>query len=208
MKVRRFLLGPLNTNSHVLVSGNQAVAVDVGGDPKPVMSFLRKNALTLQAVLLTHLHCDHVYGVGELATTLGVKVYAGAEDKELMDSELGRGGLAWLPLVPKFTWAALAPGETTILGQPCQVMATPGHSAGSRSYYFPQAGIVFVGDLLSQRSIGRTDLMSGDHEVLIRSVTHKIFPLPDDTKIYPGHGPSSTVGDEKCNNPYLSAYAQ
>jgi len=208
MDIKTFPLGPLETNCYVAVSGGAAVAVDVGGDPAPVIEYLQKKSVSLEAVLLTHLHCDHLYGVGELAKTFGAKVYAGAEDAALMDTELGRGGFMGLPLVPPFEWEPMAPGETVMLGQPCRVLATPGHSAGSLSYYFPQGGVVFVGDLLFYRSIGRTDFMGGDYDVLIRSVVHEIFPLPDATQVYPGHGPATTVGDEKRHNPFFSEFAR
>lgn len=208
MHVRRFAIGPLETNSYLCASGNAAIAVDVGGDPAPMLDYLRQNGLTLGAVLLTHLHFDHCYGVAELARTCGVPVYAGAGDRALLATELGRGGVAGLPLVSSFDWEPLEPGETDFLGQPCRVMATPGHSAGSLSYHFPQAGVVFVGDLLFQRSIGRTDFPDGDYDVLLASVRACIFPLPDATLVYPGHGPSTTVGDEKRHNPFLSEYAR
>ncbi len=208
MHVRRFAIGPLETNSYLCAAGNAAIAVDVGGDPAPMLDYLRQNALTLGAVLLTHLHFDHCYGVAELARACGVPVYAGAGDRALLETELGQGGVAGLPLVPSFDWEPLEPGETDFLGQPCRVMATPGHSAGSLSYHFPQAGVVFVGDLLFQRSIGRTDFPDGDYDVLLASVRARIFPLPDATLVYPGHGPSTTVGDEKRHNPFLSEYAR
>jgi glyoxylase-like metal-dependent hydrolase (beta-lactamase superfamily II) len=208
MDIKTFPIGPLETNCYVAVSGGAAVAVDVGGDPSPVVEYLQKKSLSLEAVLLTHLHCDHLYGVDELAKAFGAKVYAGAEDASLMGTELGRGGFMGLPLVPPFDWEPVTSGEISVIGQPCRVLATPGHSAGSLSYYFPQAGVVFVGDLLFYRSIGRTDFMGGDYDTLIRSVVNGIFPLPDATEVYSGHGPATTVGDEKRHNPFFSEFSR
>jgi glyoxylase-like metal-dependent hydrolase (beta-lactamase superfamily II) len=208
MDIKTFPLGPLQTNCYLAVSGTSAIAVDVGGEPDSVTQYLQQNALSLEAVLLSHLHCDHLYGVGELARTFGAPVYAGAEDAALLDNELGGGGLMGLPLVPPFDWTPLAPGELELLGQPCRVLSTPGHSAGSLSFYFPATGAVFVGDLLFNRSIGRTDFMGGDFDVLIQSVLSRIFTLPDATMVYPGHGPATTVGDEKRHNPFFSEYAR
>jgi len=208
MDIVSFPLGPLETNCYLASAGGLAVAVDVGGAPTPVLAHLHAHGLTLEAICLTHLHCDHLYGVAALAKATGAKVLAGAEDAMLMDMDLGAGGLMGLPMVEPFDWEPLAPGETTLLGLTCRVLATPGHSPGSLSYYFPEAGAVFVGDLLFYRSIGRTDFAGGDYEVLLRAVREKIFTLPDKTLVYSGHGPATTVGDEKRHNPFFSEFAK
>jgi glyoxylase-like metal-dependent hydrolase (beta-lactamase superfamily II) len=208
MDIVSFPLGPLETNCYLLMAGQTALAVDVGGHPGPVLDQLKARNLTLAAICLTHLHCDHLYGVAALALETGATVLAGAEDAGLMDLDLGRGGLMGLPLVDPFAWEAVAPGETSLAGQVCRVLATPGHSPGSRSFYFPEAGAVFVGDLLFYRSIGRTDFAGGDYDVLLRSVVTEIFSLPDATLVYPGHGPATTVGDEKRHNPFFSEFAR
>ncbi|MHC1790356.1 MBL fold metallo-hydrolase [Solidesulfovibrio sp.] len=208
MDIVSFPLGPLETNCYLAMSGASAVAVDVGGDPAPVLARLKAGGLTLEAICLTHLHCDHLYGVAALARETGCRVLAGAEDARLMETELGRGGLMGLPLVDAFAWEPVAPGETTLAGMPCRVLATPGHSPGSRSFYFPEAGVVFVGDLLFYRSIGRTDFAGGDYDVLLGAVASEIFSLPDKTLVYPGHGPATTVGDEKRHNPFFSEFAR
>jgi len=208
MDITSYPLGPLETNCLVAAAGQSAVVVDVGGDPAPVLRYLQEKNLTLEAILLTHLHCDHLYGVAALAGATGARALAGAEDAMLMDTELGRGGFMGLPAVPPFAWEPVAPGELALLGQSCRVLATPGHSAGSRSYYFPDAGVVFAGDLLFYRSVGRTDFPGGDFDTLIRSVVAEIFSLPEATVVYPGHGPATTVGDEKRHNPFFSDFAK
>ena len=208
MDIRTFPLGPLETNCYVATAGNAAIAVDVGGPPEAVAHYLKEKGCSLEAVLVTHLHCDHLYGVGELARTFGATVFAGAADAPLLDTELGKGGLMGLPLVPPFDWEPLGPGELLLLGQPCRVLATPGHSPGSLSFYFPQAGVVFVGDLLFYRSIGRTDFEGGDYDALITSVRESIFTLPPDTAVYSGHGPATTVGDEMRHTPFFSEFAR
>ncbi len=206
MDIKTFPIGPLETNCHVATNGSSAIAVDVGGEPSAVAQYLKERGLSLEAVLVTHLHCDHIYGVGELAREFGATIFAGAEDAPLMETDLGRGGFMGLPLVPAFTWEPLGPGEISLLGQPCRVLATPGHSAGSRSYYFPQADVVFVGDLIMYRSVGRTDFPGGDFDALMRSVREGIFTLPENTMILSGHGLATTVGDEMRHNPFFSEY--
>lgn len=208
MDILAFPLGPLETNCYLAVSGASALAVDPGGAPGAVLDAIAQRGLTLEAICLTHLHCDHLYGVAALARASGAKVMAGGEDAMLMETELGRGGLMGLPLVEGFDWSPVPPSEAVLAGQACHVLATPGHSPGSRSYYFPESGVVFVGDLLFYRSIGRTDFAGGDYDVLIRSVTTAIFTLPGNTVVYPGHGPATTVGDEKRHNPFFSEFAK
>jgi glyoxylase-like metal-dependent hydrolase (beta-lactamase superfamily II) len=208
MDIKMFPLGPLETNCYVASSGASAIAVDVGGDPASVAAYLIEKGLRLEAILVTHLHCDHLYGVAELARAAGATVFAGAADAPLLDMEIGGGGLMGLPLVPPFSWEPLGPGELTLVGQTCRVLATPGHSAGSLSFYFPASGAVFVGDLLFYRSIGRTDFPGGDYEALMRSVREAIFSLPPETVVYSGHGPATTVGDEMRHNPFFTEFAR
>ena len=208
MDILAFPLGPLETNCYLAMAGTASLAVDPGGNPGVVLEQIEKRGLTLEAICLTHLHCDHLYGVAAMLHETGVTALAGAEDAMLMDLDLGRGGLMGLPLVEPFDWEPVPPGETAFMGQACRVLATPGHSPGSRSFYFPEAGVVFVGDLLFYRSIGRTDFAGGDYDTLIQSVATQIFTLPDTTLVYPGHGPATTVGDEKRHNPFFSEFAR
>ena len=208
MKVETFALGPLETNSYLAVEGSSALAVDAGGDPAPMLRFLKKHDLTLTHVLLTHMHFDHTYGAQALQEATGAPILAGAEDAYLLEGELGQGGFMGLPRIVPFEFTPLSQGEMEFLGQPCQVLATPGHSSGSLSYYFPKAGVVFAGDLIFYRSIGRTDFPGGSLQALLGAVTSKIFTLPDETVIYSGHGPETSVADERLHNPYFSDFAK
>jgi len=207
MDIKAFPLGPLESNGYLVAGDDEAVVIDVGGDPAGMLDALHARRLPLRTILLTHLHCDHLFGVAALAKATGAKVLAGAEDAMLMKIEAGGGGLMGMPLVPPFTWEPVAAGEITLFGQPCRVLATPGHSPGGRSYYFPQARAVFVGDLLFYRSIGRSDLPGGNVDDLLAAVTSQIFTLPPETAVYPGHGPATTVGDERERNPFFAEFA-
>jgi hydroxyacylglutathione hydrolase len=204
MRVETFALGPLQTNGYLLAHAGRALFVDPGGDPRPVRRMLDNEKLALEAVALTHLHCDHLYGAADLAQAYGAPILASPEDAYLMDTELGAGGFMGLPLAKEFAWEPLAPGPRQFLGLECQVLATPGHSPGSLSLYFPDAGAVFVGDLLFLRSIGRTDFPGGDLDALMASVRERIFTLPGETTVYSGHGPSTTVAAEMAHNPFFN----
>jgi len=203
MHIEMYPLGPLQTNSYLVENGRAALAVDCGGDPGPMLARIKSQGLTLSHIVLTHLHCDHIYGVAQLAKATGAIVLAAEEDKPLLRTEVGGGGFMGLPVVAPFDSLDLPAGETTFVGLPCRVLATPGHTPGSRSLYFPEAGTVFSGDLLFHRSIGRTDFPLGDHEALLRSVREQIFTLPPETVVYSGHGPETTVGEERGHNPFF-----
>ena len=203
MRVTTFALGPLETNCHVGDNGSQALAVDPGGDPAEVVEFLESQGLELSHILITHMHFDHIYGAAALAKATGAPVLAPAGDAYLLESELGRGGFMGFPLVDDFDWQPVTEGVYEFIGQPCHVLATPGHTPGSVSYWFPDAGCVFAGDLIFYRSIGRTDFPGGDMQTLLDSVREKIFSLPENTVVYAGHMLDTTVGAEKLHNPYF-----
>ena len=207
MDVDVFPLGPLQTNCFLLSKGGEAVAVDPGGDPGPVLRRLKAKGLRLTHILNTHFHFDHIFGNAALSAATSAPILASRADEPLMDSVGGRRGFMGFPPVPEFAYQDLAPGETEFLGEKCVVLATPGHSPGSLSFYFPAQGRVFSGDLIFERSIGRTDFPGGSMEALMDSVRRKIFTLDPATVIHSGHGHQTTVGDEKHHNPFFNSFA-
>lgn len=203
MQVLHFTLGPLQTNGYLVAQDGQAAFIDPGGDPAAVLSALKREGLDLKHIINTHLHCDHIYGNATLAEETGAPILAPSEDSFLLDTEVGGGGLMGLPKVEPFQFAPLEEGAVSLAGMPATVLHTPGHTPGSMSLYFPEAGKVFVGDLLFRRSIGRTDFPGGSTETLLASVREKIFTLPPETVVYSGHGPETTVGDESRHNSFF-----
>jgi glyoxylase-like metal-dependent hydrolase (beta-lactamase superfamily II) len=201
-------LGPLETNCYIVHAGAEALVIDPGGEPEEVLAFLNKSGLSLDVILNTHLHFDHIQGNAALSTATGAKIRAGSADAYLLDSELGGGGMMGMPRTAPFSFDPLEEGETEFLGLTCRVLATPGHSPGSLSFYFPDLNAVFVGDLLFYRSIGRTDFPGGSEAQLLRSVRSKIFTLPADTVVYPGHGPETSVESERMNNPFFTEFSR
>lgn len=204
IEVKSFPLGPIQTNCFLLLKDQEALVVDPGGPPDTVVNFLKKNNLQLQFILDTHFHVDHILGNKPLQDATGAKILANSEDDFLLKTEVGKGGgMIGLPEVEDFDYEPLYPGEKTWLGEKCQILATPGHTPGSLSFYFPESKMIFSGDLIFFQSIGRTDFPGGDTETLLRSVQEKVFTLPEDTVIYSGHGPETNVGNEKRSNPFF-----
>lgn len=202
MEVAVFSIGPLDTNCYVVHEAGDAVVIDPGGKPKKILAYLEKNNLTVSRILNTHQHFDHTYGNAELAGKYKAPVLAGSGEKDL-DESLHSGGIYGLPFVSPYTWEALEPGAYEWLGADWQVLATPGHSPGSLTFYAPELGAAFVGDLIFKESVGRTDFPGGNEAVLVRSIKEKIFTLPPETVLYPGHGPQTTVEYEMHKNPYI-----
>lgn len=207
MPIERFPLGPLGTNSYIISKDRNAVAIDVGGEPQDMLAYLHERNLVLAAICLTHMHFDHLYGVADLASATGAPVYAPEGDNALMETESGRGGIWGLPKVPEFGSMPLKTGKTELGGMECIVLETPGHTPGGVSFYFPQENAVFTGDALFYRSIGRTDFPMGDHQQLLSSVKQKLLTLPANVVVYPGHGPETTIGAEKKENPFVGDFA-
>ncbi|SKA73675.1 Glyoxylase, beta-lactamase superfamily II [Paucidesulfovibrio gracilis DSM 16080] len=204
MNVITLVLGPLGTNTYLCSHNGEAVVIDPGGDPAPILDKLRKKNLTLTHILVTHLHFDHIYGCKALAEATGAPVLAPQADEHLLQTEVGQGGIMGLPKVELFDFQALEPGRHTFLGQECQALHTPGHTPGSLTFYFPDAGLAFVGDLIFRRAVGRTDFPGGNADTLAQSVRENIFTLPDATILYPGHMEQTTVGEEENHNPFFT----
>lgn len=203
MQIATFKLSVMQTNCYILSNEEEAVAIDAGQNPAPMLEHLEANGLTLTHILLTHLHADHVCGVRFLQRHTNAETWGSLADSYLQDSPLGRGGVQNLPPVPAFSFTPVEPGRYNVLGQTLLILDTPGHTPGGLSYYFPRAGVVFVGDLLFQGSVGRTDWDGGDADALLDAVRQRIFILPDATKVLSGHGPATTVGHEKDANPFF-----
>lgn len=199
-------LGPLETNSYLVHKDGQAVVIDAGGDPSPILHDLRAKGLTLAAICLTHRHFDHMYGVATLVKETGAPVYSPVHDACLIGTESSDGGIWGFPPVPAFESRDLPTGQQVFGGMACTVLDTPGHTPGGVSYYFPDEKAVFTGDALFYRSLGRTDFPGGDHDTLLRSIRKVLFALPEETAVLPGHGPATSIGNERRNNPFCGDF--
>jgi glyoxylase-like metal-dependent hydrolase (beta-lactamase superfamily II) len=206
MPIKDFNLGPLETNCYIVHDTAYALAVDPGGDPAEVLRFLKNMQLTLLAILNTHLHFDHILGNAALQAATGAPIRSHEDDAYLLDSELGGGGMWGFPKVPAFESIPLPEGEHSFGPFQCRALHTPGHSPGSLCFVVPAEQATFVGDVIFYRGVGRTDFPGGDQGTLLRSIKKKIFTLSGDTRLYPGHGPATTVADEQQNNPYCGVF--
>ena len=206
MNIHLFQLGLLGTNCYLLQKDGEALVIDPGGDPQTVLQKMQENNLKLQAILLTHAHFDHIGGVETLREKTEAPVYLHEKESSwLTDPSLNGSEFFQVGTISTSQSAdySITPGHPKIGSFTFAVFHPPGHSPGSVSFWFEEKDVLFAGDTLFRQGIGRTDLPFGDHETLIQSIQEHILSLPEETTVYPGHGPATQVGEEKRTNSFL-----
>ena len=203
MRLQQFVLGELEVNSYLLWDEEtlEAACFDPGGPPQEILAELTQKRLKLKYILLTHGHYDHIGGVNELKANTGALVVIHAADADMLaNPDLNLSAIFGRQIVVKPD-QLLADGDVLCLGsQMLKINHTPGHTPGGISV--TSSGLLFSGDTLFAGSIGRTDLPGGDQTILNRSL-RRLVQLPDETRVFPGHGPETTIGREKQFNPFL-----
>lgn len=201
----RLVLGDLGTNCYIIGDPDSQEAFVIDPDDGPaVVDTLKERGLTCVGILLTHGHSDHIHGVQTLMDTYGAPVYIHERDLPcLYDPQVNLSALHGRPVtITGGTIKTVKDGQHIGSGKmDFQVLETPGHTVGGVCYYMAPA--VFVGDTLFRESVGRTDFPGGNFETLVQSIRTKLFTLPDQTMVYPGHGPETQIAFEKETNPYL-----
>ncbi|PZN54389.1 MAG: hypothetical protein DIU65_07495 [Proteobacteria bacterium] len=200
---------PFQQNCTILFDADEkvGVVVDPGGDVDRIVDELKNNAITVEAIWITHGHIDHAGGAMELKEALGVEILGPHEaDSPLLANLENQGRRFGLtdPVRNCVPDRFLAEGETVSFGtHKFQVLHCPGHAPGHVVFYNQAARFAHVGDVLFRGSVGRTDLPGGDHAALISSIKNKLLPLGDDIGFLCGHGPGGRFGDERRTNPFL-----
>jgi len=205
MEIAVLTVGPVYTNCYIInqEESTSCLVVDPGDEAEKIASYIRKKGFTCEGILLTHGHFDHITGVSELISLVGGKVYACEKERELLgDPQLNASAIVGheVALEPEYF---LRDGQQfEAAGLSFRVIHTPGHTVGGCCYYAEADKVLFSGDTIFMESIGRTDLPTGNGRELLDSVRNRVLTLPDDVKIYPGHGPETSVAYEIANNPY------
>ena len=205
-------VGPFFKNGFVVgcETTREAVLIDPGDEVKALLSFAERNTLTIRHILLTHAHVDHVTGVAAAKRALGVPVHLHRDDLFLYERAVQSGALFGLDVEPQPPIDAFfEAGELIVFGEyEARPYHTPGHCPGGVCLQIGRKGEtgrdLFVGDTLFAGSIGRTDLPGGDHATLIASIKTVLFAFGDDAVVYPGHGPTTTIGRERRTNQFLT----
>jgi glyoxylase-like metal-dependent hydrolase (beta-lactamase superfamily II) len=210
IRIKTFVFNPFQENTYLVYDEtNQCLLIDPGchfeQEQQELTRFIRENNLEPQYILHTHGHIDHVLGINYLKQTFQLKAAMHPADLEVLRQSKEFGRMVGLdieqPVDPDILLEdnqSLEMGNTSFT-----VLHVPGHSPGSIALYHSGQGVLFSGDALFRRGIGRTDLMGGDYMTLVQSIQNKLFTLPEHTLVYPGHGETTTIGEEKKENPVL-----
>ncbi|MBD3656643.1 MAG: MBL fold metallo-hydrolase [Marinobacter sp.] len=208
MKYRIIPVTPFQQNCTLIWCDEtrKAAVVDPGGDLERIKAVIAEEGVTVEKILLTHAHIDHAGGTAALAEDLNLTIEGPQQEDNFWIQGLPQQSQMFgFPKAEIFTpdrW--LEDGDRVTVGKvELQVIHCPGHTPGHVVFYQPEAAIALVGDVLFHGSIGRTDFPKGDHATLIRSIREKLFPLGDDIRFIPGHGPMSTFGQERASNPFV-----
>lgn len=206
MVIKTFIAGMMQTNCYIVSNEEtkECFLVDPAVCTPDMISYIKENGLKLQAILLTHGHFDHILGITEFLREFEVPVYAYEAEKELLeDAEKNLSSAYGMFYIFKDA-EYLKDGQVLeIAGMKMKVIYTPGHTIGGCCYYLEDEKVLFSGDTLFYTSIGRTDFETGSYNKLVNSVRLKLFRLPEEVKVYPGHMPETTIGYEKKYNPFL-----
>ncbi len=204
MIIRKYELGPVRTNCFLLEDEktNEAVLIDPGEKSSEIEKYIIEEKLVIKYIINTHGHFDHIGG-NAFFFKKGMELAVHPLSIDLIKSKGGSSLFGFeIDPSPEPT-LKLEDGDKILFGnQTLEILHTPGHTPGCISIYNKNAGVVFCGDALFFRSIGRTDFPGGNHAQLLKSIRQKLYMLPEDTKVYTGHGPETTIGDEKNNNPW------
>lgn len=212
LQIKSFTLNMIEENCYVVSDEtNAAVIIDDGayypGEAEAINEYVQKQNLRLVRSLATHAHFDHVWGTMNLYETYGLKTDFHTDDVALYDDFEGQMQMFFrrnLPLRPAPAGILLHEGDRIPFGNhELQVIATPGHTPGGICLHCAAEQVLFSGDSLFRGSVGRTDFPGGDHQMLLDSIKSKLLTLPDETVVYPGHGPATTIKNERETNPYL-----
>jgi glyoxylase-like metal-dependent hydrolase (beta-lactamase superfamily II) len=206
MRIERLVVSPLQTNCYIVADDNGSSAIiDPGGDVQVIEGYIQDNNLTVTKILLTHGHPDHLFAAGQLQQAHKLELVMHGDDVEGIEPNLEIAAMFYdmNEYVPPKPTQLVSDGDIVTVGEiEFQVIHTPGHTPGG--ICFLNDGVIFSGDTLFAGSIGRTDFLGGSFDALMDSIKNRLLTLSDSTRVYPGHGGETTIGNEKMFNPFIS----
>jgi glyoxylase-like metal-dependent hydrolase (beta-lactamase superfamily II) len=212
MDVRMFTVGPVQENCFLFRAdgSDRALIVDPGEEPERILAAVEELGVTVEAVLVTHCHFDHIGAVAPVAKATGAPVYVSKIERPVLADIMNYVPFAGFGPYESYEADHLLDGGETLelAGLEIEVLFTPGHSPGHLTYAVPEHQAIFSGDVLFQASVGRTDLPGGDWGTLLASIQTLVDRFPAETRVYPGHMGITTLGAERATNPFLAELAQ
>ena len=208
-QIKKYILGPIQNNTYLLntIESQECVIIDPAIGSRTLVKDITRNNLTLIQIWITHAHFDHVGGIQEIENSFSNQIPVCLHPLEIPLWQEGGGGKEfgvemnlspYPPIITLMDQSEIKLGENNF-----RVLHTPGHTPGHITFYCPNQNVAFCGDLIFNKSIGRSDFKGGNYEHLIKSIHEKIMTMPEETRLFCGHGPETTVGNEKKENPFL-----
>ena len=210
MEVKSFTFNDYQENTYLVIKDGKCIIIDPGNyydnENSEIKSFIEDNSLSPLFILVTHVHIDHVLGIKYLSDEYSIDTYIPKSELDFHDNMINYASMFGFDKYDHQNNIKLIDDSSKLsfIEVPIEILSLPGHSPGHLGFYFRENKICFSGDVLFKNSIGRTDLPGGSHDVLIESIKNKLFLLGDDDTIFPGHGPITTIIEEKKNNPFLN----
>jgi len=205
-----FTFNPFETNCYVVSDAGHAVIIDPScreqNEIDALISAIRDAKLTVDRILLTHAHIDHIFGCEVVSEAFGIGIEVHRDDVPLLENAASQAGMFGIRMSsPPEAEGLLTPGDRVKVGDArLDILHTPGHSPGSVTFHHAESGTAIAGDVLFRGSIGRTDLWRGSMPILMESIFQVLVPLGNETRILPGHGPETTIEEELASNPFLT----
>ena len=206
MKIEKFVLGSMGTNCYLIINEEtkELVIIDPATCPDYVVSHIKSNGYLPKAIFLTHAHFDHVMGIDGWVKEFDIPVYLHEDEKQILeDPRLNLSGVFGTDYSYNKASCLQDKQILELAGFKFKVIHTPGHTAGGCCYYEEAEAVLFSGDTLFCQSVGRSDFPTGSMSTLVRSIKEKLFCLPDDVMVYPGHNDVTCIADEKVYNPFV-----
>ena len=210
LHIKSFVFSPIQENTYIIYNDDkECIIIDPGSyfdeEKEKLESFITSNNLKPVKLINTHCHLDHVFGNKFIAEKYNLKLHLHSKEEQMLNLAPASGLMYNMPFDNySGEFIFLNEDEDLLFGdETFKILLTPGHSPGSLSFYNEKGKFVISGDVLFKNSVGRSDLPGGNHEVLINSIKTKLITLPDETIVYSGHGPATTIGEEKVSNPFL-----
>tara|TARA_Y100001949_G_C15988656_1_gene331756 strand:+ start:44 stop:676 length:633 start_codon:yes stop_codon:yes gene_type:complete len=210
MEVKCFTFNDYQENTYLITEGNNCIIIDPGNyyeeENKIIKNYIEEKSLIPQFILITHTHIDHILGINFLSTLYPIKTYIPLSEKNIYDEMESYATMFGMQHYTHKKDVSTIDESTNLsfMGNKITILSLPGHSPGHIAFYFKDHKICFSGDVIFKNSIGRTDLPGGDFDTLINSIKKRLFLIDDSTTVFPGHGPITSIGDEKSNNPFLN----
>lgn len=206
LEIQQYVVSVCATNCYFAINdaAREVLIIDPGASAEKLAEKVKEQKLIPAGILLTHGHFDHAGAAEELARLLDIKIYAHEAERETLETPaLNLSGWEGKSASYHADIYVQDEQELELAGFQIRVLFTPGHTTGGCCYYFTEQGVVFSGDTLFERSVGRTDFPKGSASQLIRAIREKLMVLPDDTAVYPGHGDMTGIGAERLGNPFI-----